>query len=74
MLSAIYGGDLSIRGAVQNQKKKKKKQKQKRELPEALVSFLYNLSGFLSICLSLPIISLCDVFRFGLRCVLDLGF
>lgn len=55
---------------MQNQKKKKKK----RELPEALVSFLYNLSGFLSICLSLPIISLCDVFRFGLRCVLDLGF
>lgn len=69
MLSTIYRGNLSIRGAVQNQKKKKK-----RELPEALVSFLYNLSGFLSICLSLPIISLCDVFRFGLRCVLDLGF
>lgn len=57
---------------MQNQKKKK--QNKKREVPEALVSFLYNLSGFLSICLSLPIISLCDVFRFGLRCVLDLGF
>lgn len=53
---------------------KTKKKKKERELPEALVSFLYNLSGFLSICLSLPIISLCDVFRFGLRCVLDLGF
>lgn len=61
---------------MQNQKKTKqnKNKNKKREVPEALVSFLYNLSGFLSICLSLPIISLCDVFRFGLRCVLDLGF
>lgn len=74
MLSTIYRGNLSIRGAVPKKKKKNKNKNKKRELPEALVSFLYNLSGFLSICLSLPIISLCDVFRFGLRCVLDLGF